>query len=290
MDALNHCRQLMKQCSEVLANPKGIKQEWISLAERAVYLNGQSVKFFLPNGGRLLDDRKFKALDETEELRLPYPFIALEYRSDWGARGPDVPLWGREGPVYEDDSFIDAPKRIVFAEEREDFIVVTVAFWARHNGRWAVLPECGVPRRGYLDRTKERDGLVPMVFSAPDERVPLCDYMDELAALMCFLNALQCSNVSIAKQSQSVATMAKRPKVAIPFDTYHVLVIGHQETSSNGGSGANHGGHRSPREHLRRGHIRRLHDGRRIWVNASVVAHGRGRGVVTKDYTLRSAA
>lgn len=45
----------------------------------------------------------------------------------------------------------------------------------------------------------------------------------------------------------------------------------------------------SPREHLRRGHIRRLEDGRKFWINAAVVAAGNG-GKIHKDYGIRRAA
>ena len=62
-----------------------------------------------------------------------------------------------------------------------------------------------------------------------------------------------------------------------------------QERSDNI-NGMPSGHHRSPREHLRRGHIRRLADGRRIWVNAAIVGAGKGVGVVSKDYALRHAA
>ena len=48
------------------------------------------------------------------------------------------------------------------------------------------------------------------------------------------------------------------------------------------------GTHASPRVHLRRGHIRKIADGRTVWVQACVV--GSKHGMVLKDYKLRSAA
>jgi hypothetical protein len=99
------------------------------------------------------------------------------------------------------------------------------------------------------------------------------------------LNALACSNVHIERSEPKKSS--KKIKSALPFDTYHILTI---DVPGNSGGGMATGSHRSPREHLRRGHIRRLGDGRRIWVNATVVAAGRGAGVVTKDYAIRCAA
>lgn len=104
--------------------------------------------------------------------------------------------------------------------------------------------------------------------------------------MLSFLNALQCVNVHIERSMPKKGN--KKIKAALQFDSYHVLTIdvpGRPADLSGIG-----GPHRSPREHLRRGHIRRLTDGRRIWVNATVVAAGRGAGIVTKDYALRAAA
>jgi hypothetical protein len=49
------------------------------------------------------------------------------------------------------------------------------------------------------------------------------------------------------------------------------------------------GSHCSPREHLRRGHIRRIAGNRCVWVNSCVVAAGSRFGV-SKDYTMRNPA
>lgn len=284
MEHLNYCRQLTKFCKAVLEVPS-IDRELRATLSNVVDMHGASTKFLLPAGGRLFDDPHFRALDESEPLRLPYPCIALEYQSNGRERGHDEPMWGRDGPTYEDYSFVSAPKRAVFARELGDWIVVTVAFWTAVDALWRVLPDCAIPMTGYLDRTKEYCGRVPIKFCQSDERVPLSDYMDELGALLCFLNVLQCSNVHVERSEPKKA--GKKIKAPLPFDTYHVLTI---DVPGNTGVGAATGAHRSPREHLRRGHIRRLADGRRIWVNATVVAAGRGAGVVTKDYAVRCAA
>jgi hypothetical protein len=75
----------------------------------------------------------------------------------------------------------------------------------------------------------------------------------------------------------------KKAKDALPFDSYHILTV---DAPGGGNLNGRSGGHRSPREHLRRGHIRRYENGARIWVNATVVNAGIG-GRVSKDYLLR---
>jgi hypothetical protein len=98
---------------------------------------------------------------------------------------------------------------------------------------------------------------------------------------------LHCKNVHTEKIEVSKTRKAihSSKKAALPFDTYHVLTI---DAPGKPGEGERAGGnHRSPREHLRRGHIRRLGGGRRIWVNATVVAVGCSGGTVKKDYALR---
>lgn len=282
MQHLNYCRQLAKQCKEFLAI-SGIDGGIKELAVKVIELYTSSTKFLLPVGGRLFDDRQYRALDETVPINLPYPRIALEYQSNEHQRAPGEPICWQDGaPIYEDDSSIAAPKRVLFAEESGDWIVITIAFWAKSDGDWRLLPQCFIPRTYYLDRTLEVLGRAAIKVGLANERFPLSDYTDEVGALLCFLNVLQCSNVNIERSEPRKP--GKKVKAALPFDTYHILTI---DSTSGGVGGAATGGHRSPREHLRRGHIRRLADGRRIWVNAAVVGAGRGAGVVIKDYALR---
>ena len=285
MEHLNYSRQLVKHCMDMLAIPN-FDPENRALVSSVVDLRGASTKFILPDGGRLYDDRELRALDESVPLRLPYPYLCLEYHSNGRDRAMDEPVGLVNGiPQYEREDFVSAPKRVVYARERGGYIVVTVAFWTRHDGVWRILPECALPATGYLVRGVSFSGRPAIKAAFKDPRVPLSDYMDELGALLCFLNVLQCSNVHVERSEPKRS--GKKIKTALPFDTYHVLTI---DVPGKAGEGAATGGHRSPREHLRRGHIRRLADGRRIWVNATVVAAGRGAGVVTKDYAVRCAA
>ena len=285
MEHLNYSRQLVRQCMDLLTVP-GIEHDRRALLSSVVDLHGSSTKFILPDGGRLYDDNEFRALDESVPLRLPYPCIALEYQSNGRDREMGEPVGHVNGvPQYESGDFVSAPKRVVYAREHGDYIVVTVAFWTRHDGLWRVMPECAIPNVGYLDRGMSYSGRTAIKAAFQNPRVPMSDYMDELGALLCFLNILHCSNVQAHRSDPKRA--GKKIKSALPFDTYHILTI---DVPGNSGGGMATGSHRSPREHLRRGHIRRLGDGRRIWVNATVVAAGRGAGVVTKDYAIRRAA
>lgn len=256
MEHLNYCRQMVKQFSNAIETPNFPEKNRIFLSH-AIDLAQASQKFILPDGGRLYNDPEYRALDESKPLKLPYPFIALEY--------------SRLGNS-ENKEWVKTSKAILFARERDNDIVLTPAFWVDHMGLWGIIPEVAIPRIGYLDRTKVFDGYTP---------VPLSDYGDEIGVLLCLLNVLQCKNVHLDRSEPKKA--GKKIKSALPFDTYHVLII---DVPGKAGEGASTGSHRSPREHLRRGHIRRLGDGRRIWVNASIVSAGHG-GVVKKDYAVR---
>lgn len=269
MEHLNYCRQMTKQFANAIAIPS-FPAENRRILSHAMDLAQASQKFLLPEGGRLYDDAEYRALDESEPLKLPYPIIALEYK--------------RSGSASNEDG-LTSTKAILFARERDSAIVLMPVIWVDHMGMWSPMPEAAIPRVGYLDRTSVIGGYTAIKMQRADDRIPLSDYSDEAGALLCFLNVLQCKNVHL-ERSEPKKT-GKKIKAALPFDAYHVLTI---DVPGNAGHGTAIGGHRSPREHLRRGHIRRLGDGRRIWVNATVVAAGRGAGVVTKDYAVRDAA
>ena len=107
--------------------------------------------------------------------------------------------------------------------------------------------------------------------------------------MMCHAQAMNlfyilgCSNVDTADNPAPAALNKKRARTGkFPILTHKTLVI---VADAKRHEKANCGGtHTSPRVHLRRGHIRRVGESRRVWVQPCVV--GSKHGVVTKDYKV----
>lgn len=267
MDHLNFCRQVTRQFNSHLAN------DLLTPEGRAIYTEtvadlAKSEKFMLPDGGRLLNDREYRALDESEPLHLPYPIIALEYR--------------RSGPARLDS--VESSKAIVVARETDTHIALRPVFWIAEHEQWYALKEAKISRTDYLERSSPESPVVFKLDTPDDVRSPE-DYDDELGCLMDFLNALQCSNVR--RDLSGSQASGRKIKSALPFDSYYVLSV--SVGSAEGSNGEQSENHRSPREHLRRGHIRRYASGLRIWVNAAVINAGIG-GTILKDYRLVSSS
>ena len=68
-----------------------------------------------------------------------------------------------------------------------------------------------------------------------------------------------------------------------PKYTWHTLVVGAETVVRNDSGGT----HASPRYHDRRGHQRRLKNGKVIWVKACKVGDP-SKGAVFKDYAVRT--
>lgn len=75
-------------------------------------------------------------------------------------------------------------------------------------------------------------------------------------------------------------------KIAFPSDSYHVLTVSSEVPAPSAGTARQPVEHRSPREHLRRGHYRRLASGREVWINSMTIGAGSSSGKVSKDYVL----
>ena len=265
MEHLNYCRRMVRDFNALLAEPTAHTPNSPVDMTLCIKLAGLSRKFLLPEGGLLLDDKELRALDESGTLNLPFPEIALEFAT------PDTM----------------GSRTIVFARERGEVIELTRATCVEGFG-WIVLNHSrdggGLLRSGYLDRHSAPHGMPTIKLrNNSGEYAELDEPIGDTYVLLSFLNALSCSNVSI-EESQP-RKLNKAPKHALPFDSYHILTIDTGECGVEMPKGVGET-HRSPREHLRRGHIRRLAAGRRIWVNAAVIAAGRGVGVVSKDYAL----
>jgi len=108
------------------------------------------------------------------------------------------------------------------------------------------------------------------------------DTIEEITAAFQMCAALACANVTTEVIRPTREARAAKPASTL-FD-YHVLMIdpGKERHPSEDLGGT----HASPRTHLRRGHIRRLAWGSRIWVNSCVV-NPSATGTVNKDYAVR---
>lgn len=268
---LNYCRKIAKQMAEIVATPN-VTPELRSRALQLLDLAAASQKFLLPDGGIVIDDRELRGLGGDLPLRLPHPFVALEFRT----MGPSGATGG-------------GLKTVLFIREHQDTdsLCVTPAFFYTNESRWDWYDDALIPIHFYIGNGNTTpDGKPALNFAFPENSDPMV-YAQVVSVVLGFINALSCANVVIERSP--ARKTANKPRKALPFDDYHLLVIGNARTNKGqGGDGSV--SHRSPREHLRRGHIRRLADGRRIWVNATVVAAGRGGGVVIKDYALQTAS
>jgi hypothetical protein len=262
--------------------------------KHCLYVLHKAVKFMLPFGGRVLEDTELKGLDPSLKLRLPFPIIALEYPN--------------RSPNGVDGQFIVVAREVVgkdtHTDESGDYI--NISMHLHTEAGWCTIPmEQILATEDYMEPIEDTSGL-------PDEAFPYffkgsrhltgdshtdhvngdlpmaeLDQMAEFinvatADLLCFLNALACTNVGY----ETLDAPKKQKKGARKADAYKVLTVITGETKSAAVGGSN-GSSRSPREHIRRGHIRRCASGKRVWVNACVVNKGVG-GRIDKDYNIAS--
>lgn len=273
MQHLNYCRQIASMCANMLEVPN-VARRHAHVYLQMLSLCRASQKFLLPENGELIDDPEMRALDNDMQLRLPHQFIALEY-----------PLSSAYG---QQDNAELLTKEVVFAWEVDDGVIVQRVSFSKHDASWGIGNTYILPRTGFLRDSEGgfRQFRYKQLFGGhgPDNEEP---DSNGISRLLYFLNALSCANVTVERSASGKANKAIRKKGALPFDDYHILTI--DVPSRVQGDGIAQGSHRSPREHLRRGHIRRLQDGRKLWVNATVVNPGIG-GKVAKDYRMKVAA
>ena len=113
----------------------------------------------------------------------------------------------------------------------------------------------------------------------------MIDALDEVNAARAFAVTMNCSNI---KEELIVAPKGinkkRSQKGKALLQDFHILTIDIFKSSKSSPNKNDQPERASPRQHLRRGHIRRLVD-KAIWVNASVVGSG---DIVEKTYRVKS--
>lgn len=278
-----------------------------------------SVHFAMPDNGKIFDDN-LKGL-VGQELRLPYRMITLEYSSTignvWIDLGNDLVT---EVPstkslilaVELEGEVLDAFRKEVhenwhknseeFAKEGRgnwfyttDRVLHVILFKGLKKEPWTVNG-FGMVVNGYWDNEKGVIGFhlpadIRQLQVAEDANLisHVCDSAEAaVGELLEFLEALTCKNVKEAIHQSERKNNAKWVKLGkLPMYETRVLTIDTGEKQfTKAGSGENFGRtHASPRQHLRRGHIRRL-EGGNIWVNSCVVGSSEN-GVLDKTYKIK---
>ena len=280
-----------------------------------------AVHFSLPDGGRILGDG-LKGIAGSE-IHLPYPEITIEYfvseepkeiEDTETVHSPRRVAWAAEMATDAAHAWLRQMHphwrgRVdTFAGMCDSVICVATVF--EHNGMW--LPasmSLMLPTRGWDQEgegvieplrprmTGNRMQMTPQVLF-PSMYGPMVkkygidlalrygvnDVSAEASALLEMIEALTCSNVGITTaQTANAAVNERRVRSGkLPIYETKVLTIETPKTTRSATT-IGCGDRSSPRQHLRRGHIRELGSGKRIWVTSCVVGSA---GFVHKRYRV----
>ncbi|ENO98375.1 hypothetical protein C667_04069 [Thauera phenylacetica B4P] len=216
--------------------------------------------FTLPAGGRLFDDG-LRGLDtDLHAIRLPFPIVTI--------------------------SFADGARRtLVIAQEQheagQNTIVVRVAVDTGDGQGWGFYPCTAQPEQ------RHDDGSIGwQCFDSIGSRLDRTPMHEAVMAagrsVLELAEALSCNNVAseVVERVDPAVNARRRRQGKLPLYETRALVVKVGDVAHAIGSPM--GDRNGPREHLRRGHVRRLPDGRKTWVQACVVG-SRALGVVRKS-------
>ena len=281
------------------------------LAKRIIPLIENSVHFALPDGGNILNNGGKSIVGQT--VRLPYEYVTIEYFVPVSA--PAHGLNTEHAPkrlVIVAEMGYESVKHLKPQVKSEYYFMVWGVATRDYSPNWYFIPDKGfslIPCTGWdnkdvpgaIVQTNEEYDMthVPIYAGIHPLSTKSCKSEEDFQSLLLdvaadntgnnravfeLIEALSCRNVSTVNHQDASTSNAKRVKAGkLPFYETKMLVINSQGVSS-GEAGNGGGSHASPRQHLRRGHIRRLESGS-IWVNSCVVGDAT-KGQITKVYEV----
>lgn len=256
--------------------------------------------FELPEGGYLFDD-DLNAIAGLA-LRLPFPLTTIEFIG----RDPAGHTLRRMGLCsdFQDDSGARHIRVVAFARDEGRWGLVPVAIDFSADG-WEKISADGINFCEFADDPALAPPAPPRYAFRPvrimadsakhvtEDRRALVEQIAGATAvaesLLSMLSALACSNVRAeVKEPVDPKVNARRIRAGkLPlWETRVLTVICPRHAIHRTGTA---GDRASPRQHLRRGHVRHLADGRRVWINAAIVGDP-ATGKIRKFYQVRTAA
>jgi len=227
-----------------------------------------AVHFAIPDNGVIFDDNNNGLVGS--KIRLPFPEITIEFF----------------------DSISNA-KIVFLAITMQDGIALTVFIHDKESNEWGFNSIFGfIPddivfsERNYLETFDNFPDYTRLCLAHGQTLEYQKDNIGQaFRSFFEFIEAISCTNVEASIHQPASPKNAQRIKShKLPIYETKVLTIkAGKESLSSVGNGVK-GSHQSPRQHLRRGHIRRLEKGN-IWVNSCVVG-SKENGVIDKQYKV----
>lgn len=228
----------------------------------------KAVHFIGVQGGFILDDN-LKGLEDITQWALPFESITLEYDISEDIKCCLYAAQDRSlGGIYVHycisvgkDAWWPSPIMIFYSSDD------------MHN----CMPKLKSVKKIWGDIFGENEATIK-------DNIKMSGYITR--DLLEFVEALSCSNVVIDTLDRPcVSKNIKRVKKGkLPF--YEVKILTIKASTNVGIDTINAGFHTSPRQHLRRGHIRKHPTAGKIWVNSCVVGSATN-GVLHKIYQLK---
>lgn len=231
--------------------PKSIGDDLIS----------QSIKFDL---GRVSSVAEMAAISSSEMCKPPYPVSLFQFEVDGDSH---IVLLMDDGEGVSAVGYGFQPSLVGPFWYKEDLMIRCDGYDLTTDCKITEI-STGKPLEGASDNLKAKGW-----------------WISRILGIMSAMEVLACSNVAwIDNPAPKLINKARVKKGKVPLYSYKTLHILANESGEKVRSAGN-GKHASPRVHLRRGHIRRLQSGKRVWVQSCVVGD-KSRGVVAKDYAV----
>jgi len=262
--AKNYVAQAQKGLINTLPN---VSPRMAKPVELICKLLGEAVHFVMPDSGKIMDDH-FKGLNDLP-LELPFSSFTIEFLA-----------LSKTGYKIKKVIFIDSDDEKIFVHtihgEGENWFIVPAVAIVDKLKSFSVSDVLSCFHTRYMDCVSLQDNNYTITLDT------------QVAGSMCnlfeLLEALSCRNVSTINFQEASPANVKRVKSGkLPFYETKMLVI-NSRTACHAKSDSSPQTHASPKQHLRRGHIRRLQNGN-IWVNSCVVGDPT-KGIINKQYLV----
>ncbi len=255
------------------------------------YIRG-GIHFAAPDGGKIMDDN-LKGLVGLP-ARLPFPTITLEY-FDPSDKTANLVI-AKELSHEAADVYMHPDMN-----KYESYILVFNA--TKYLEKWYLNPLClFLPSQWDIMKNEGFDDtpisgseafvafttvLLDWFYDKANEKYiesMEADLSYSVKVLMEVLEALSCSNVSTEIINEHECKKNAKRVLQGKLPIYETRILSVNTSKKKGVSSGFMTGRTSPREHLRRGHIRRL-ESKNVWVQSCVVGNV-GKGKIEKTYEL----